>query len=1658
MKIHTGKILKVSLKVLLWILSTVLIIIIAALIFIRTEKGQNLIRRKAVSYLSEKLGTHVAIGKFRTDLLTHIEIQGIQLTDQSAKPMLNVGKIDIEYTLAALLHNTLSIRNIEIDTLYFRMARNETDSAYNFDFILSAFSGPPSPDSPAPETGSPMKFDIGELNIKQLHFVMDDRHGKQSYDVRSNLIAAEADVLDLEKQKYTLKKLETEGLLANLSIGSSGPSTEDTSSGVLPIVAAAKIILRNSRITIQMPESGFRSESRWKEFSVSGLTADLNTLDIALSEVRLAEHQSTIVMKSTGPETTVVQPVSQSVSASVADEPPMKVQIGSLVLLDNNLAYDTDKPRMGKASDFDPDHIHVQNLQLTLQNFTMEGSTFRGTVENLYADEQCGFSIAEMTTGFYYADTTLKLEKLTLNTPFSAIDGDFRLSYKSIDAISKDPASLGFGIDLKNMKLASRDMLHFRNMAGNDPEISKYLSKDIALKARMEGTLGKMKIDELKLRIDQEYLSASGTIAGLPDPDRLLASIRLQEFSGTTKSLSGLLPEGTIPPDIAPGERFRISGKLGDAKGAYTFDLTMNSTAGDLALKGMVTQIKTDEQFIYDVQAFSEGLQIDRILMDTLYGNTAFDMHIEGRGISPETADARVEANLPFAYYQGHSYTGIDLKAALEAALLDARLQISDSACMVNLTATYSLDSLNPCLKADGSLGNIDLYQLGFASDTLTIRADLTADFTTLNAKHLNGNLSIPHLEVLSSLGLHPLDSINLETVYKDTLQTISLRTPVMDLSLDGTYEIDALPVVAQSLFFDYMTVYPPTAPSKIPADAHLLGEFRYNPVLASFVPDLKAMDTVKFEAKLNTVEKELWLGILAPSTKYSDYIIDTTIFLIHTTQDTLFYSFGTAGIQSPSLSLYESLIHGSAKDGSIQWDVKLYNKLNQLRYDLAGLFINDTTRFILNLDENQLINAEKWTTNKGNSIEYNPDRIHCDLELSSGDRRLALQTSDGESGLPLDLKLTQFPLTTLTKIIQSDSTLAEGIINGKVRITEIDPLQFSGDLAVDSLKTFEVMVGNLKMKANTTPDDGYSAEATLIGDANDLDLKARYSGDGSLDGKVNIRKFDLRTIHPFVEDMIIGLQGSVSGGIDVSGTASNPDLQGELQLKDVQGTYHDYSTYFRIPEGRVELNENGINIPELVVYDSTGNTARLKGQFQLTGIGHYSYDLGVKTSHFMAMSKKTHPDQEYYGPAYFTSDLSITGSDELVLVKGQVKVDDKSEINVVMSSIDTAVSNSTGIIVYIDSLQTSDSIIESKLKSDLQKVIPSMQIGLALNTEITKTSKLTIYLDKSGGDYLKVAGDASLTVSQHPGGDMNLQGKYTVENGEYQMTLSRVLKRKFAVKKGSSIQWSGAPTDATIDMTALYTVKTSAEAIMNGSQSSNPGAAKQSFPFEVYLILKNKMMQPTISFKLDMDEKDQNAFGGTVYSRIKQINMNESELNKQVMGLLLINQFIPNDPFASGSGSYSLINYESAARSTAGSIVSQQLNSLVSSRVKQVDLEFAIDSKSDYTSGSKSNETDLSINLSKSLFNDRYTVSVGSTFALEGSEEHRQNAAGLAGNFSLEYKITDDGRYRAKAYRKDVYDFDNTGQVWQTGVSLLMFVDFNKYREFMPKKDSRKK
>ncbi len=81
-----------------------------------------------------------------------------------------------------------------------------------------------------------------------------------------------------------------------------------------------------------------------------------------------------------------------------------------------------------------------------------------------------------------------------------------------------------------------------------------------------------------------------------------------------------------------------------------------------------------------------------------------------------------------------------------------------------------------------------------------------------------------------------------------------------------------------------------------------------------------------------------------------------------------------------------------------------------------------------------------------------------------------------------------------------------------------------------------------------------------------------------------------------------------------------------------------------------------------------------------------------------------------------------------------------------------------------------------------------------------------------------------------------------------------------------------------------------------------------------------------------------------------------------------------------------------------------------------------------------------------------RMRVSVGSDFQLEGVNPG-QDATNIAGDVSVDYRLSKDGRYMIRVYRKDQYESILQAQVVETGLSFILTFDYNKFLELFQNK-----
>jgi len=73
-------------------------------------------------------------------------------------------------------------------------------------------------------------------------------------------------------------------------------------------------------------------------------------------------------------------------------------------------------------------------------------------------------------------------------------------------------------------------------------------------------------------------------------------------------------------------------------------------------------------------------------------------------------------------------------------------------------------------------------------------------------------------------------------------------------------------------------------------------------------------------------------------------------------------------------------------------------------------------------------------------------------------------------------------------------------------------------------------------------------------------------------------------------------------------------------------------------------------------------------------------------------------------------------------------------------------------------------------------------------------------------------------------------------------------------------------------------------------------------------------------------------------------------------------------------------------------------------------------------------------------------TVQVGGVVDVEGERVKQNSVSNIATDVDLEYKLTEDGRYRLKGFSHNQYEGAIEGQLVETGVGVVYVRDFNRW------------
>jgi hypothetical protein len=954
--------------------------------------------------------------------------------------------------------------------------------------------------------------------------------------------------------------------------------------------------------------------------------------------------------------------------------------------------------------------------------------------------------------------------------------------------------------------------------------------------------------------------------------------------------------------------------------------------------------------------------------------------------------------------------------------------------------------------KTNTRISIADLHALGLTSDSLDIRADIAADFPMLDTNGVQGNVLVSDAYINYKSKPVSIDTMQLEARHNIDTQLIRFASPIADISLVGQYTLlDLIPAI-KTITDNYLsttatdTVFTTNVKAALEANVHIPDS------IISVFTGIRSVAPFYIMGNINTEDNELKLFSAIPKIKIDEVVEIDTIDIAFVTQDDngkyddLRFALSIGTLTGSDFELRHTYLQGGVSRGVFDAVLRLDGENAMPRYMLPFIYVNDPLRPNISIGDSLMINRKSWSVSDDNIIYLDPKNLAGSmLTLRDKNTLLELNASDNnESGLPLALGIKEFNIKDIAELLITDTSIASGMVNGQVSISSFEPFNFTTHITIDSLNILKAKMGNFRADVEQKDSGVLAVSSSLKGAMNDITLDGQYNTiQKNADLNLDIKQFELSNAGPLLSKYVGELNGILKGNLSIKGTMEEPVIRGKITADSLQAIYAMTGTYLKIPNAAWTFDEEGIQFDDLQITDSSGHEGKISGTILTKNYRDFIYDLAVNLDNFEVVGRKKFPQQDIYGPANADVKLTMKGNQEMMNVEGSVKVMDKSYFTYVYRQ-DTYDQLGEGLVEFFDPLHPADTTKDKIGKSTL-----GFQLLTNLYVHLTPGTSVEIMLDEISGDHLNLKGTADLNLIMKPGGEMSITGAYLLDGGEYELSLAGLIRKKFKIEKGSTINWYGDPLKGIMNITALYETKTSAGELVNDIDNI-PGINKQKFDFDVYIILTNELLKPDIDFRLDMSEQDQDAFDGVIYTRIKQINAIPAELNKQVMGLLAFNKFIAENPFNSSSTAGS--DFETQAFNTAGEMLTQELTDLVGKYVKDLNIEFGLEQQKDYTSGKEIQKTDFTVGISKSLADNRLNVYVGNSFALEGANQDENALEGLAGDVTLEYLLTSDGRFRLKGYRLTDNDLTFQGNIVRTGVSFVVVLEFNRFKNAFKK------
>ncbi len=1637
---------KKVIKIAVWLIISIILLLICIALLIQIPFIQTKIVGVATSFVSNKTHTRVEIKKISISFPKSIVIQGLFLEDLNKDTLLYAGKVKVNLAFKDLLNNNIHIRSFALEDVTLNLKRPVSDTVFNYNFLLTAFSNTtPSPKKET-ESKSPWIFNIDNVHFSNIRLKYKDDYGGMNVYANLNQLKLKMDLLDLKHSIFKIDDLFIENLTAKvLILKSSIPEKTEKSTGLLPKITTAHLEINQTNITFADSTAKNSMHADIQHLTFNDASVDLQNQQISLDKISLSKSSlrystfDNALLK----DSVVVSEVTSTKKSNWV------VTVNDIDLNDNSLAYNiVNKPTLKKV--FDANHLDYKHLTLLAKTFYYSSDKTEVSIKKFTAIDHNNFAVKKLETDFKMDQHSITAKNLKMNLNNSVIDADLKMQYASLNSLKDSISFLILNLNLKEVSIHNANILYFTPQLSQQAFFKNPMNIT-TVSGKINGSINNLKAVNLVVHTGvNTVVKTNFSIKGLPDVKTSTFDFPNLEINSGKQDIS-MMVGSSIPKSIELPENINLQIVFKGKLKSFETLLDVNSSFGSAKLNAGIDQ---NEKFNSDLTI--TDFDLGSLLKNkTMFGPVSLSAKISGQGLDKKTIKADIKAEVSEIYLNKYTYHKLNIDGSINGQQFDGKINLKDVNAAFDFEGLVNLNPGQEQYKFNLNILGIDLQKLNLVKDDIRISLLASADLKGGAVNKLNGKVGITNIVIAHNGKKHIVDSLLVASINESKKSALNVNSALIGIKYNGSVSLVDLPKEMNNYFNNYFP-FSDTLPLKGKSE---LQDFNFeiqlhnHPILSEILfPQLKEFQPGLIKGSYNNEKNDLKISAKMNKIVYGSMEINDLVVDLNSDSNALNYKIFSTKISNSQIKFDNFLINGKIADQSIFTSVSSINE-NQNKKLLIRSQITknkDTYKLVLDPNDFYLMN-QRWNIANDNYIEFGKQGflIHH-LFIHKTESQINIASVHNLFNDDLNIDVINFKLGDLSGIIEKDTNIVKGTVDGNVLLKRVNNTYgITADVKINDLMIREIPIGNLWVKAENPTAEKFEIDVKLSGDKNNLTAKGYYvpkGGDNSLKIKLDIQSLSLETVQTFSMGNITKASGNLSGNFLIEGKTAAPDVTGEMVFNDALITLAVLNNPLHFKHETIQLKKDGIYFKSFTFMDVDQNKATIDGSVKMKNFKNFVFDLQINTKDFLLFNTTAKDNSDFYGRMIIDSKININGPMTLPKVDAKLKLKKGSNFTFAVPESKLTTDKGEDVVEFVDSLKFNNILTRGEKTEEQKTGITGFDISSII--EVDKQATLRLLMDPSSSDSLVVKGEAALSFSIDRSGKMSLTGAYNINDGSYLVSLESIIKKRFLIESGSTIIWNGDPLDAIISIDAVYKVRASPYDLladqMAGMSDSEKGGYKQSYPFKVILKLRGEILHPQISFEIQLAPEDKGILGGAVNTKLNMLNEDASALNKQVFALLVLGRFIQENPLQSESSGTA-----SAIRTTVGNFLSTQLNQLSSKVVTGVELNFDIQSYDDFQSGQAEGRTQVDIGLKKQLFNERLSVQVGGSVDVEGEKAKQNSASDITSDVTVEYKLTKDGRYRIKAFRHNQYEGAIEGQLVETGIGIMYVRDFNKWKEF---------